>query len=286
MRKIEKLFCSKKLKLLLFRGVVSVGVVSSEMALGVDASSQKETFMYKKPEGQPHSLDLNHDYFIIVEDSDTEFDVRANLMSELADKLAEKSDNSEEEDSDTEFDVRANLMSEVAEKLPKKTDLPKAVEKAKKPTVCVLIEGGTRAIDAFSKNINAKNPCIVISGTGRAADFLARTKTLYDRDPNVTLDKVKKVLSTFLEIETEDDINKYSELALGCLKEHNEELDKYMRICKIDSVELDKNILELLYLQGKNQNTDTVEQGLDLCLSWDRAEQFGKIIRQDRQVQL
>ena len=246
---------SKKLKLLPFRGVVSVGVVSLEMALGVDNPHCEEAFTYQKPKDQPHSLDLNHDYFIIVEDSNTEFDVRANLMREVAEKLAEKTDKSEE------------------------------VKKA--PMVCVLIEGGTRAIKAFSSSLHAAIPCIIISGTGRAADFLAKAKTLYDRDPNLQPNKMKKMLSDFLETEKVDDeieetYQQFAE-ALECLKKNKKKLDNYMRVCQIDSVELDKNILELLYLQKQNQPTK-VEQVLDLSFSWDRADIFGKIIRQDRQV--
>ena len=280
MSKLEKIgtLYRKIILLFLFRGVVSVGVVSSQMALGDDVSSYPKFFKYEKPENQTHSLDLNHDYFIIVEESDTEFDVRANLMREVAKKLAGKTDNSEK------------------------------VTKAKAPMVCLLIEGGTRAIKAFSNSLLAKIPCVIISGTGRAADFLAKTKTLYDRDPNLQPEKMINLLSDFLETKVqekkveemaaeekkkeeekkEEEIKEITETywqladALDCLKKNYEKLDDYMRVCQIDSVELDKNILELLYLQEKNKIPYKVEQALDLSLSWDRAEVFGKIIRQNR----
>ena len=253
------------------------------MALSADTSPQSSnptTFPYKKPEGLAHSLDFNHDYFIIVE----------------------KSDNSK-----TELKVRASFVNQLAGKPQNHT------EQSTSPIMCVLIEGGTRAIKAFSSSLDAKIPCIIISGTGRAADFLAKAKAIYDRDSNLQPEKMINLLSGFLETkveETKSEETKVEETkaeekkreekkkkenkeitetffqfanALKCLKEKEEKLENYMRVCQIDNVELDKHILELLYLQKKN-HANRLKPALDLSFSWDRAETFGKIIRQDRQV--
>ena len=183
--------------------------------------------------------------------------------------------------SKTELEIRATFVNQLAGKPEKETDQSK---KAPAPVACVLIEGGTRAIDEFSSSLTEKIPCIIVSGTGRAADFLEATKILYERDANNLRlkEKVKKLFGRFLPDESEKNCN-FSDTALDCLEAKSENLNDYMRICKIDSVELDKSILELLYLQKQN-NFNQIKQALKLSLSWDRAEIFGKIIRQDRQV--
>ena len=61
-----------------------------------------------------------------------------------------------------EFKIRTELITALAD-----------LNKPKTPIVNVLIEGGESAIEAVSKGLEDDIPCIVVSGTGRAADIFA-----------------------------------------------------------------------------------------------------------------
>ena len=66
-----------------------------------------------------------------------------------------------EKDAD-EFKIRTDLITELAD-----------LNKPRAPIVNVLIEGGESAIETISKGLDKDIPCIVVSGTGRAADIFA-----------------------------------------------------------------------------------------------------------------
>ena len=60
-----------------------------------------------------------------------------------------------------------------------KNDVPE--KRTKVPIVCIMVEGGPGTIDTVENALKNGTPCVVIEGSGRAADVLAYAVNLYEK---------------------------------------------------------------------------------------------------------
>lgn len=146
-----------------------------------------------------------------------------------------------------------------------------AVSQSSTPVVCLVIEGGMNTIRAVLEYVTDKVPCVIVDGSGRAADIIAFVhKYANEHEEQNVLESMKDylinmIMKTF-EVGTEQADRLYNEL-LQCTKYKN--LITVFRIGPEAKVqELDQTIITALF---KSQHLSPSEQ-LSLALTWNRVD--------------
>lgn len=137
--------------------------------------------------------------------------------------------------------------------------------------MCLVIEGGMNTIRAVLEYVTDKVPCVIVDGSGRAADIIAFVhKYANEHEEQSLLESMKDylinmIMKTF-EVVTEQADRLYNELL---------QITKYKNLITVFRIgpeakvhELDQTIITALF---KSQHLSPSEQ-LSLALTWNRVD--------------
>ena len=109
------------------------------------------------------------------------------------------------------------------------------------PVITLLIEGGTTSIEGFLESLNRKIPCVIMEGSGRAADIIAyalkNKTTLNTKDTKQEIEKMIK--ASFQEGKTNVDRRKEIMNMISEIVEH--EHSQMMTIIDLNQEEEDRD---------------------------------------------
>lgn len=154
------------------------------------------------------------------------------------------------------------------------------------PIVCVVLEGGVNTIKAVKNAIVSGTPCIVVQGSGRAADILAyiynnaHVEEITGRDAFGRLrtrsisiledwlkEDVKVMITNDLNIRDGEEIEAVFENLKYCVR-----VREYLTVFKLDgkdtTMDIDVTILTALLKSNKSKRLDQMK----LALAWNRAD--------------
>ena len=203
------------------------------------------------------SLDPNHTHFIFVDDgSKKQFGKEQGLRGKF------------------EGEVRKNGVTK---------------DETEVPIVCLMVEGGIGTIDTVRNALFNGTPCIIIAGTGRAANVLSYAveySNKLDQEETISEEKRKRKLEKFIREKSksylkldEAGLIKSVKWIMECLQNK-----KQIRIFHLDEEDgesagdLDKAILKtLLEMGGLDVRTQ-----LHLSLLWNRDDMAEEVIVKNR----
>ncbi|XP_072117252.1 transient receptor potential cation channel subfamily M member 2 [Mobula birostris] len=157
---------SHKEKQIVAIGIASWGIVHNRESL-VDAEGKFPATYYldEANQGRLTCLDHNHTHFILVDDgTHGRYGVEISLRTHLEKYISKQRIGTE----DAGIEI---------------------------PIVCVALEGGPGTLNTIHSAISNGTPCVIVEGSGRAADVLAAAANL--PMTQITIDFVQKQLRTF-----------------------------------------------------------------------------------------
>ncbi|KAI0222739.1 Transient receptor potential cation channel subfamily M member-like 2 [Lamellibrachia satsuma] len=137
------------------------------------------------------------------------------------------------------------------------------------PVVSVVIGGGHGTIETVHDAIECGTPAVIIEGSGRAADILARAykKSMEESDDQSLQEYVDGMLNE--EFPKEESKKSAVQLVMYCLQNKD-----HMNVLQLDSSdsarEIDELILQALRKVNKNSGVDMMQ--LKLALAWKRID--------------
>ena len=154
------------------------------------------------------------------------------------------------------------------------------------PIVCVMVEGGPGTIDTVRHALLNGTPCVIIDGSGRAADVLAYATKLFnklkqgdkligelnDKLRTLIIAKVEKTLEL-----KEEKLTSTVDCIDECLKNSRGiQIFSLNKHAGESTTSLDKAILQALLDMGSSTLTPPLQ--LRLCFLWDREDIAENII--------
>ena len=144
-------------------------------------AESEEEFTYEKPENLDYTLDSNHDFFVLIETVQKEFEIRTKLVTQLAALDKVKCGNVEApivnvliEGGESAIETVSKGLKQDIAPVPKIAEKDsKTVSKGLKQDIAPVPKIAEKDSKTVSKGPKKYIPCIVVSGTGRAADIFA-----------------------------------------------------------------------------------------------------------------
>ena len=164
------------------------------------------------------------------------------------------------------------------------------------PIVCVMVEGGSGTIDTVKNALINEIPCVVIDGSGRAADVLAyvvkhSAKIDQNKSEQMSTEEKERKKKELVEERVKEGLElkeqeKFKNCVEGIMKCLSARCLQKLRIFKIyedgESVgSLDKAILRTLLELGNLE----VSRQFQLAFIWDRADLAEKVVLQNPDFQ-
>ena len=151
------------------------------------------------------------------------------------------------------------------------------------PVITLLIEGGTTSIEGFLESLNRKIPCVIMEGSGRAADIIAyalKNKTsLNTKDTKQEIEKMIK--ASFQEGKTNVDRRKEIMNMISEIVEH--EHSQMMTIIDLNQEEEDRDKKILFALLSRKDFSLTKQMWFSLRCN--RADIANELISNENEGQ-
>ncbi|KAJ1121114.1 hypothetical protein NDU88_009242 [Pleurodeles waltl] len=196
-----------------------------------------EYILDEKNQGRLCCLDTDHSHFILVDDGSqgrygVEIQLRTQLEKYISEQTVTKGD----------FHIRI-------------------------PVVCVALEGGKGTLDTIHQSMTHDTPCVVVEGSGRVADAIARLANL--KATEITTSLMKDTLSgLFEEPFTEEMVCEWTEKIRDIVG-----MSHLLTIFNADSKgarDIDMAILQALLKASQSLGSKNWDYQLTLAVSWNR----------------
>ncbi len=144
------------------------------------------------------------------------------------------------------------------------------------PKVHIIIEGGCSTVKSVSYAVEHGIPCLIVDGSGRAADIISRAKQIFEEGETNREEKLKK----YLENACDGDLKEAQETIEKVLKNHSALLTVFkLQENEHTPPEFDKKILEML-----TKTNGSVYKQFKLALLWNQPEEARKLdLRREKQ---
>ncbi|XP_078515233.1 transient receptor potential cation channel subfamily M member 2-like [Lissotriton helveticus] len=219
-------------------GIAPWGVLHNRDNLEKEEGDQPaEYILDEKNQGRLCCLDTNHSHFILVDDgSEGKYGV--------------------------EIPLRTQMEKYISDQTVTKGDSHISI-----PVVCVALEGGKGTLDTIHQSMNNNTPCVVVEGSGRVADAIARVANLKSTDITTTL--VKDTISgLFEEHFTEEIIVEWTRKIQDIVG-----MSHLLTIFNADTKgaqDIDMAILQALLKASQSLGSKNWDYQLTLAVSWNR----------------
>ncbi|KAJ8036475.1 Transient receptor potential cation channel subfamily M member 3 [Holothuria leucospilota] len=236
-------------------GIATWGVLDQQEALIHPEGRWPATYRMDNPKPKGPRLDPNHTHFILVDDGTTgKFGVEIKLRSKLEKEISEQ-------------------------KVTRDSD-----ERLNVPSVCVVVEGGPNTVQTVYEAIKNGTPCLIIAGSGRAADILAyafkkaRSVTKKIRGKNGTIREETRIViseSALVNIaEMLDKVFKGQDLDLHLTR--IKECIQYPNLINVYELDGQEGVINdidsaILHALLKANKGNVIDQ-LQLALVWNRVD--------------
>ncbi|CAI9558338.1 unnamed protein product, partial [Staurois parvus] len=143
------------------------------------------------------------------------------------------------------------------------------------PIVCVVLEGGTGTLDTIYNAISNNTPCVIVEGSGRAADFIAQVAQLPISKITVSLiqEKLPTLSPDKCDTFTEDKIVELTKQIQDIMR--HSQLLTIFQADKDDQHNIDDAIIQALLkasLRLDQQGHENWEHQLKLAVAWNRVD--------------
>uniref|UniRef100_A0A4W3HMT6 Transient receptor potential cation channel, subfamily M, member 2 n=1 Tax=Callorhinchus milii TaxID=7868 RepID=A0A4W3HMT6_CALMI len=225
-------------------GVATWGIVHNrECLINKEGMFPVEYTLDEENQGRLSCLDHNHSHFILVDDgTHGKYGVEILLRSNLEKYISKQRMGTEDVGIET-------------------------------PIICVVLEGGEGTLNTIHSAMMNGMPCVIVEGSGRAADVLASVANL--PVSQITISLMQKQLRTFFS----ETFNTFSDRRIiSWTKKVQIRMHQLLTVFKAEKArnqELDVAILQALLKASSNAShlgKENLEHQLKLAVAWDRVD--------------
>uniref|UniRef100_A0A8C2GVL8 Transient receptor potential cation channel, subfamily M, member 2 n=1 Tax=Cyprinus carpio TaxID=7962 RepID=A0A8C2GVL8_CYPCA len=189
-------------------------------------------------------LDINHTHFLLVDDGTRDYGVEIELRARLEKHISQQS--------------LGNRGSGVTI-----------------PVVCVVLDGGPGTLNTMYNVMLNHTPCVVLEGSGRVADVIAKVADLPVSE--VTLDLIKQLMERFFGQEYQE----FTEVKVIDWTKKIQDIIRMSHLLTVFHIDEDKNsdvdvaILQALLKVPKSDEhaaRQSLERQLELAVAWNRVD--------------
>uniref|UniRef100_A0A8C2K394 Transient receptor potential cation channel, subfamily M, member 2 n=1 Tax=Cyprinus carpio TaxID=7962 RepID=A0A8C2K394_CYPCA len=189
-------------------------------------------------------LDINHTHFLLVDDGTRDYGVEIELRARLEKHISQQS--------------LGNRGSGVTI-----------------PVVCVVLDGGPGTLNTMYNVMLNHTPCVVLEGSGRMADVIAKVADLPVSE--VTLDLIKQLMERFFGQEYKE----FTEVKVIEWTKKIQDIIRMSHLLTVFHIDEDKNsdvdvaILQALLKVPKSDEhaaRQSLERQLELAVAWNRVD--------------
>ncbi|XP_042620293.1 transient receptor potential cation channel subfamily M member 2-like isoform X1 [Cyprinus carpio] len=189
-------------------------------------------------------LDINHTHFLLVDDGTRDYGVEIELRARLEKHISQQS--------------LGNRESGVTI-----------------PVVCVVLDGGPGTLNTMYNVMLNHTPCVVLEGSGRVADVIAKVADLPVSE--VTLDLIKQLMERFFGQEYKE----FTEVKVIEWTKKIQDIIRMSHLLTVFHIDEDKNsdvdvaILQALLKVPKSDEhaaRQSLERQLELAVAWNRVD--------------
>uniref|UniRef100_A0A8C1MIE2 Transient receptor potential cation channel, subfamily M, member 2 n=1 Tax=Cyprinus carpio TaxID=7962 RepID=A0A8C1MIE2_CYPCA len=189
-------------------------------------------------------LDINHTHFLLVDDGTRDYGVEIELRARLEKHISQQS--------------LGNRGSGVTI-----------------PVVCVVLDGGPGTLNTMYNVMLNHTPCVVLEGSGRVADVIAKVADLPVSE--VTLDLIKQLMERFFGQEYKE----FTEVKVIEWTKKIQDIIRMSHLLTVFHIDEDKNsdvdvaILQALLKVPKSDEhaaRQSLERQLELAVAWNRVD--------------
>ncbi|KAM4626692.1 transient receptor potential cation channel subfamily M member 2 [Discoglossus pictus] len=227
-------------------GIATWGIVHNrDSLLCTTGSFPAEYQLDEENQGNLSCLDNNHSHFILVDDgTNGRYGVEILLRSKLEKFISEQT----------------KEKGGVAIKIP---------------IVCVVLEGGPGTLDTIYNTINNNTPCVIVEGSGRVADVIARVANLPISKITISLiqEKLHSLFHDTFDTFTEHKIVEWTKKIQDIMRK--KQLLTIFQENKDDQHDIDVAILQALLkasLSHDHQGHENWDHQLKLAVAWNRVD--------------
>uniref|UniRef100_A0A4W3H5R4 Transient receptor potential cation channel, subfamily M, member 2 n=1 Tax=Callorhinchus milii TaxID=7868 RepID=A0A4W3H5R4_CALMI len=227
-------------------GVATWGIVHNrECLINKEGMFPVEYTLDEENQGRLSCLDHNHSHFILVDDgTHGKYGVEILLRSNLEKYISKQRMGTEDVGIET-------------------------------PIICVVLEGGEGTLNTIHSAMMNGMPCVIVEGSGRAADVLASVANL--PVSQITISLMQKQLRTFFS----ETFNTFSDRRIISWTKKVQDIVRMHQLLtvfkaeKARNQELDVAILQALLKASSNAShlgKENLEHQLKLAVAWDRVD--------------
>ncbi|XP_053568855.1 transient receptor potential cation channel subfamily M member 2 [Bombina bombina] len=227
-------------------GIATWGIIHNrDSLLSATGSFPAEYQLDEENQENLTCLDNNHSHFILVDDgTNGKYGV--------------------------EILLRAKLEKFISEQTKEKGGVA-----IKIPIVCVVLEGGPGTLDTIYNAISNNTPCVIVEGSGRVADVIARVADLPISKITISLiqEKLHSLFNDTFDTFTELKIVEWTKKIQDIMR--NKQLLTIFQEDKDDQHDIDVAILQALLkasLSHDHQGHENWDHQLKLAVAWNRVD--------------